>query len=76
MRAVVDRLQGLAPEPPGGVALGGRLRLGAGPERRSAPVPDAAQPLAGISGSEGDQFQTPDVTGESALSVVNFKTGR
>lgn len=66
MRAVVDRLQGPAREPPGRVALGGRLRLGTGPSRRRAPVPNVAQPLAGISGPEGDQFQTPDVTGESA----------
>lgn len=65
MRAVVDRLQGLAPQPPGRVALGGRVRPGTGLERRGAAVPDAAQPLAGISGPEGDQFQTPDVTGES-----------
>lgn len=65
MRAVVDRLQGPAPQPPGRVALGGRLRLGTGPARRGAPVPDVAQPLAGICGPEGDQFQTPDVTGES-----------
>lgn len=65
MRAVVDRLQGPAPEPPGRVAVGGRLRPGAGPARRGAPVPDVAQPLAGLSGPEGDQFQTPDVTGES-----------
>lgn len=64
MRAVVDRLQGLAPQPPGGVALGGRLRLGTGPARRGATVPDVAQPLAGISGPQGDQFQTPDVTGQ------------
>lgn len=66
MRAVVDRLQGSAPESPGRVALGGRLRLGTGPERRGTLVPDVAQPLAGISGPQGDQFQTPDVTGESA----------
>lgn len=65
MRAVVDRLQGPAPEPPGGVALGGRIRLGTGPTRRGALVPDVAQPLARISGPEGDQFQTTDVTGES-----------
>lgn len=64
MRAVVDRLQGLAPQPPGGVALGGRLRLGTGPARRGATVPDVAQPLAGISGPQGDQFPTPDVTGQ------------
>jgi len=64
MRAVVDRLQGPAPQPPGRVALGGRLRLGTGPARRGAAVPDVAQPLPGISGPEGDQFQTPDVTGE------------
>lgn len=64
MRAVVDRLQGPAPEPPGRVALGGRLRPGTGPTRRGAPVPDVAQPLAGIGGPEGDQFQTPDVTGQ------------
>lgn len=65
MRALVDRLQGPAPKPPGRVALGGRVRLGTGPARRGAPVPDVTQPLAGISGPEGDQFQTPDVTGES-----------
>lgn len=65
MRAVVDRLQGPAPEPPGRVAVGGRLRPGAGPARWGAPVPDVAQPLAGLSGPERDQFQTPDVTGES-----------
>lgn len=65
MRAVVDRLQGLAPQPPGGVALSDRLRLGTGPARRGATVPDVAQPLAGISGPQGDQFQTPDVTGQS-----------
>lgn len=65
MRPVVDRLQGLAPEPPGRLALGGCLRLGTGPERRGASVPDVAQSLAWISGPEGDQFQTPDVTGES-----------
>lgn len=65
MRAMVDRLQGLAPEPPGGVALGGRLRLGTGPARRGATVPDVAQPFAGISGPQGDKFQTPDVTGQS-----------
>lgn len=64
MRAVVDRLQGPAPEPPGRVALRGRLRLGTGPSGRGALVPDVAQPLPGISGPEGDQFQTPDVTGE------------
>lgn len=64
MWPVVDRLQGLAPEPPGGVALGGRLRLGTGPARRGAAVPDVAQPLAGIGGPQGDQFQTPDVTGQ------------
>lgn len=69
MRAVVDRLQGPAPEPPGRVALGGRLRPGTGPARRGAPVPDVAQPLAGISGPEGDQFQTPDVTGQSTYST-------
>lgn len=65
MRAVVDRLQGPAPEPSGRMALGGRLRLGTGPTRRGALVPDVAQPLAWISGPEGDQFQTTDVTGES-----------
>jgi len=64
MRAVVDRLQGPAPEPPGRVALGGRLRPGAGSARRGAPVPDVAQPLAGFRGPKGDKFQTPDVTGE------------
>lgn len=69
MRAVVDRLQGPAPEPPGRVALGGRLRPGTGPARRGAAVPDVAQPLAGISGPEGDQFQTPDVTGQSTYST-------
>ena len=73
MRALADRLQGPAPEPPGRLAFGGRLRLGTGPARRGAPVPDVAQPLAGIGGPEGDQFQTPDVTGESGLGV-NFKT--
>ena len=70
MRAVVDRLQGPAPQPPGRVALGGRLRLGTGPARRGAPVPDVAQPLAGICGPEGDQLQTPDVTGESNLHMM------
>lgn len=64
MRAVVDRLQGPAPEPPGRVALRGRLRLGTGASGRGALVPDVAQPLPGIGGPEGDQFQTPDVTGE------------
>lgn len=64
MRAVVDRLQGSAPEPPGRVALRRRLRLGTGPSGRGAPVPDVTQSLPGISGPEGDQFQTPDVTGE------------
>lgn len=64
MRAVVDRLQGPAPEPPGRVALRRRLRLGTGPSGRGAPVPDVTQSLPGISGPEGDQFQTPDVTGE------------
>lgn len=73
MRAVVDRLQGPAREPPGRVALGGRLRLGTGPPRRRAPVPDVAQPLAGISGPEGDQFQTPDVTGESAAVETSVR---
>lgn len=67
MRAVVDRLQGPTPEPPGRVALGGRVRLGAGSQRWGAPVPDVAQPLARISGPEGDQFQTSDVTGEALL---------
>lgn len=66
MRAVVDRLQGPAPEPPGRVALGGGVRLGAGAARRRPPVPDVAQPLTGVSGPEGDQFQTSDVTGESS----------
>lgn len=65
MRAVVDRLQGLTPQPPGGVALSGRLRLGTGPARWGATLPDVAQPLAGIGGPQGDQFQTPDVTGQS-----------
>lgn len=69
MRPVVDRLQGLAPQPSGGVALGGRLRLGTGPARRGATVPDVAQPLAGISGPQGDQFQTPDVTGQFILRL-------
>lgn len=64
MRAVVDRLQGPAPEPPGRVALRRRLRPGTGPSGRGAPVPDVTQPLPGIGGPEGDQFQTPDVTGE------------
>lgn len=67
MRAVVDRLQGAAPQPPGRVALSGRLRLGTGSERRGASVPDVAQPLSRVSGPEGDQFQTPDVTGELEL---------
>lgn len=71
MRAVVDRLQGPAPEPPGRVALGGRLRLGTGPARRGALVPDVAQPFAGISGPEGDQFQTPDVTGAGAFLLTD-----
>lgn len=71
MRAVVDRLQGPAPQPPGRVALGGRLRLGTGPARRGAPVPDVAQPLPGICRPEGDQFQTPDVTGESNLHTMS-----
>lgn len=62
MRAVVDRLQGLTPEPPGRVALCGRVRLGTSPARRGALVPDVAQPLTRISGPEGDQFQTSDVT--------------
>lgn len=72
MRPLVDRLQGLAPQPPGGVALGGRLRLGTGPARRGATVPDVAQPLAGISGPQGDQFQTPDVTGQSAGTDLHY----
>lgn len=72
MRTVVDRLQGLAPQPPGGVALGGRLRLGTGPSRRGATVPDVAQPLAGISGPQGDQFQTPDVTGQCTRADLYY----
>lgn len=69
MRPLVDRLQGPAPEPPGRVALLGRVRPGPGSEGRGAAVPDVAQPLPWISGSEGDQLQTPDVTGETA-SVI------
>lgn len=30
MRPVVDRLQGFAPQPPGRVAVGSRVRLGSG----------------------------------------------
>lgn len=64
MRPMVNRLQGLAPQPPGGVALGSCVRLGTGPARRGAIVPDVAQPFTGISGPQGDQFQTSDVTGQ------------
>lgn len=70
MRTVVDRLQGPAPEPPGCMALVGRLRLGTGPAWWGVVVPDVAQSLPGISGPEGDQFQTPDVTGESASVYI------
>lgn len=68
MRPLAHRLQGPAPQPPGGVALCSRLRPGTGPARRGAAVPDVAQPLPGLGGPEGDQFQTPDVTGEAAAS--------
>lgn len=76
MRAVVDRLQGPAPEPPGRVALGGRLRPGTGSAGRRAVVPDVAQPLPRFSGPEGDQFQAPDVTGESASVQTSKKQAR
>lgn len=61
MRAVVDRLQGFAPKPPGRVAFCSRVRLGTGATRRSALVPDVAQPVTGVCGPKGDQLQTPDV---------------
>lgn len=65
MRAVVDRLQGFAPKPPGRVAFCSRVRLGTGATRRSALVPDVAQPVTGVCGPKGDQLQTPDVPGMS-----------
>lgn len=65
MRAVVDRLQGFAPKPPGRVAFCSRVRLGTGATRRSALVPNVAQPLTGVCGPKGDQLQTPNVTGMS-----------
>lgn len=65
MRAVVDRLQGFAPKPPGRVAFCSCVRLGTGATRRSALVPDVAQPVTGVCGPKGDQLQTPDVPGMS-----------
>lgn len=63
VRAVVDRLQSFAPQPPRGLALGGGLRPGAGAAGRGAAVPTAAQPLPRLHRPQGHQLQAADVPG-------------
>lgn len=69
MRPVAHRLQGLAPESPGGLALGCRLRPGPGAPRWGALVPNAAQSVTRICRPEADQLQASDVTGRYRSSV-------
>lgn len=69
MRPVADRLQGFAPESPGCVALGGRVRFGSGAPGWRAFVPNVAQFVTWLSGPEADKLQTTDVSGKVAYST-------
>lgn len=76
MWPVAHRLQGLAPESPGGLARGRRLRPGPGSPRRGAPVPNVAQSVTRICRPEADQLQASDVAGRSLItSVQGFNMG-
>lgn len=65
MWTLADRLQSLAPQPQGGVALGCGFRAGTGPAGWGAVVPAAPQPVTWLHRSQGHQLQAADVTGNN-----------
>lgn len=67
---VVDQLQRAAREPPGDCGYCAGVRPGANPARRGAAVSASEQLETSHHQLEGDQPQTPDVTGKWVKSAA------